>query len=108
MSAAKEINAKLYSSTLSSIEPRSHAFRHFLKNRVNSSIFMSPATVDEIHEIIQNFKNDEASDISIFVLKKCSGFISGKLSRFNNSFMNEGCFPDILKIGKINPDLQKR
>ena len=31
---------------------------------------MSPATVDEIHEIIQNFKNDKASDISIFVLKK--------------------------------------
>ena len=68
---------------------------------------MSPSTVDEINEIIQNFKNDKASDISIFVLKKCSAFISGKLGRFINSFMNEGCFPDILKIGKITPIFKK-
>ena len=50
---------------------------------------MSTTSVDEI---IRNFKNDKASDISIFVLKKCSGFISGKLNRFINSFMNDGCF----------------
>ena len=68
---------------------------------------MSPSTVDEINEIIQNFKNDKASDISMFVLKKCSAFISGKLSRFINSFINEGCFPDILKIGKITPIFKK-
>ena len=55
-SAAKKLNAKLYSSTLSSFEPRSDAFRHFLKNRVNSSIFMSPVTADEIHEIIRILK----------------------------------------------------
>ena len=41
------------------------------------------------------------------MLKKCSAFISGKLSRFINSFMNEGCFPDILKIGKITPIFKK-
>ena len=68
---------------------------------------MSPTSVDEIHEIIQNFKNNKASDISIFVLKKCSGFISGKLSRFINNFMNDGCFPEILKIGKITPIYKK-
>ena len=68
---------------------------------------MSPTSVDEIHEIIQNFKNDKASDISISVLKKCSGFISGKLSRFINNFMNDGCFPEILKIGKITPIYKK-
>ena len=106
-SVAKKLNAKLCSSTLNQTVPRSDAFQCFLKNRVNSSIYMSPTSVDEIHEIIQNFKNDKASDISIFVLKKCSGFISGKLSRFINNFMNDGCFPEILKIGKITPIYEK-
>ena len=106
-SVTKKLNAKLCSSTLNQTVPRSDAFQCFLKNRVNSSIYMSPTSVDEIHEIIQNFKNDKASDISIFVLKKYSGFISGKLSRFINNFMNDGCFPEILKIGKITPIYEK-
>ena len=102
-SVAKKLNAKLYSSTLSQIEPHRDGFQRFLKNRVNSSMFISPATADEVHEIIQNFKNDKASDISIYVLKKCSGLISVKLTKFINSFMNEGYFPQILKVGKITP-----
>ena len=106
-SVAKKLNAKLYSSTLSQIEPRRDDFQYFLKNRVNRSMFLSPATVDEIHEIIHNFKNDKASDISIFVLKKCSSLISGKLTKFINSFMDEGYFPHILKIGKITPIYKK-
>ena len=105
-SVAKKLNAKLYSSTLSQIEPHRDDFQHFLKNRVKS-MFLSPATVDEIHEIIHNFKNDKASDISIFVLKKCSSLISGKLTKFINSFMDERYFPHILKIGKITPIYKK-
>ena len=70
-------------------------------------MFISPATVDEIHEITQNFKNDKASDISIFVLKKCSSLICGKLTKFINSSMNEGYFPQILKTGKITPIYKK-
>ena len=106
-SVAKKLNEKLYSSTLSQIEPRRDDFQYFLKNRVSRSMFLSPATVDEIHEIIHNFKNDKASDISIFVLKKCSSLISGKLTKFINCFMDEGYFPHILKIGKITPIYKK-
>ena len=64
---------------------------------------MSPATVNEIQEIIQNFSNDKASDVSIFVLKICSNVISWKLTRFINNFMDKGYFPAILKSGKITP-----
>ena len=106
-SVAKKLNAKLYSSTLSQIEPHRDGFQRFLKNRVNSSMFINPATADEVHEIIQNFKNDKASDISIYVLKKCSGLISVKLTKFINSFMNGGYFPQILKVGKITPVYKK-
>ena len=68
---------------------------------------MSPANVTEVYEIIQNFKNDKASDISIFVLKKCSNFICAKLTGFINTFMDEGYFPKVLKIGKITPIYKK-
>ena len=70
-------------------------------------MFISSATVDEIHEIIQNFKNGKASDISIFVLKNCSSLVCEKLTKFISSFMNEGCFSLILKIGKITPIYKK-
>ena len=106
-SVAKKLNAKLYSSTLSQIEPHHDGFQRFLKNRVNNSMFISPATADEVHEIIQNFKNDKVSGISIYVLKKCSGLISVKLTKFIVSFMNEGYFPQILKVGKITPVYKK-
>ena len=106
-STAKQLNAKLCSSTLNDTNSCNNGFRSFLKNCVNSSIFMSPATVTEVYEIIQNFKNDKASDISIFVLKKFSNVICAKLTRFINSFMNEGYFPKVLKIGKITPIYKK-
>ena len=68
---------------------------------------MSPATVNEIQKIIQNFRNDKASDVSIFVLKKFSNVISWKLTRFINNFMDKGYFPGILKSGKITPIYKK-
>ena len=101
------LNAKLCSSTLNNANSCTDDFRCFLNNRINSSIFMSPATVTEVYEIIQNFNNDKASDISIFVLKKCSNVICAKLTTFINSFMDEGYFPEVLKIGKITPIYKK-
>ena len=47
-STAKQLNAKICSSTLDHTKSCSNNFRCFLKNRINSSIFMSPATVNEI------------------------------------------------------------
>ena len=94
-STAKQLNAKICSSTLDHTKSCSDNFRCFLKNRINSSIFMSLDTVNEIQEIIQNFSNDKASDVSIFVLKKCSNVVSWKLRRFANNFMDERYFPGI-------------
>ena len=106
-STAKQLNAKLCSSTLNNANSCTDDFRCFLNNRINSRIFMSPATVTEIYEIIQNFNNDIASDISIFVLKKCSNVICAKLTRIINSFMGEEYFPEVLKIDKITPIYKK-
>ena len=78
-SSAKQSNAKICSSTLDHTKSCSDNFRCFLKNRINSSIFISPATVNEIQEIIHNFSNDKASDVSIFVLKNVQMSYHGTL-----------------------------
>ena len=78
-----------------------------LKNRMNSSVYSSPTTENEIESIIKDFKNDKARDISIYILKKCASHISRKLSTFFNNFMEKGTFPEVLKTGKIIPIYKK-
>ena len=82
-------------------------FTSFTSPRVTSSIFVKDCTELEIEEIIKQFQNGKASDISIQVIKKCSAKISPHLAYYFNFFMREGIFPDILKIGKITPVYKK-
>ena len=106
-SVAKKLNTKLYSSTLNCVNNHCNDFQGFLKNRINSSVNFSPTTKSEIESIIKDFKNDRASDISIYILKKCASDISRKLSTFFNNFMEEGIFPEVLETGKITPIYNK-
>ena len=101
-SVAKKLNVKTCSSTLNG-GSSSNDFRLYLNNRVQKSIFLSPTSPNELIEIVSNLENDKASDISIFILKKCFKYIAGHLSGFFNKFMETGKFPEILKIGKITP-----
>ena len=99
-SKARKMNAKLCSATLINNNNNKHdsggdGFKSYLNNRVMDSIFLSPTSSDEVLEIIKNFENDKASDISIVILKKCAQYISGHLSGFLNEFINSGMFPDI-------------
>ena len=103
----KKLNTKLYSSTLNCVNNHCNDFQGFLKNRIKSSVYFSPTTESEIESIIKDFKNDKASDISIYILKKCASHISRKLSTFFNNFMEEGIFPEVLKTGKITPIYKK-
>ena len=105
-SVAKKLNVKTCSSTLNG-GSSSNDFRLYLNNRVQKSIFLSPTSPNELIEIVSNLENDKASDISIFILKKCFKYIAGHLSGFFNKFMETGKFPEILKIGKITPIFKK-
>lgn len=108
-SIAKKMNVKLNSSRLVRIQENkeNNNFTNYMKNRVSTSIFLSPCTSEEIRDIIKNFENDKASDISILILKHCAPLISGHLSGFFNNFMKSGTFPEILKTGKITPIFKK-
>ena len=79
----------------------------YLNNRVANSIYLSSTSSNEVENIIRDFENDKASDISVVILKQCAKFISGHLSGFFNQFLESGSFPDILKVGKITPIFKK-
>ena len=70
---------------------------------MQNRIFTSETSPGELEDIVQNFENNKASDISVFLLKRCIKYISENLAGFLNHFMNLGIFPDILKIGKASP-----
>ena len=109
-SVARKLNAKLNSSTLAAGSRTATCdddFTIYLKNRVSSSIFLSPCTSSEIESKIQEFDNNKASDISVALLKKCAPYISWHLSSFFNKFMECGAFPQVLKVGKVTPVFKK-
>ena len=58
-------------------------------------------------KIISELQNGKASDIPIHVIKKSSRFISIILSVLYNKCINDGIFPNELKVGKISPIYKK-
>ena len=82
-------------------------FRSFLSKSVESSIFLEDCTSAEISDIIKDLQNGKASDIPVKVIKRSSKIICSLLSKFINSDMSRGVFPEELKIGKISPIFKK-
>ena len=82
-------------------------FTDFLPRSTSSSIYMHDCTAEEVSKIISELKNGKSSDIPIHVIKKSSSIISPLLSVLYNECMNDGIFPDDLKIGRISPIYKK-
>ena len=82
-------------------------FTSYISTRTQGSIFLEDCTSLEIEKIISEFKNGTSSDISVHILKKCSGIIAPYLTMYLNKFMEQGIFPENLKIGKITPIYKK-
>ena len=82
-------------------------FTDFMPKQNSNSIYMSECTENEISKIISGLQNGKASDFPIRVIKKLSHVLSPALSRHFNHLMNVGCFPTVLKIGKISPIYKK-
>ena len=82
-------------------------FEDFLAPSNKNSIFLEDCSPEEILDIISELDNNKASDIPIRIIKKSSHIISPILSKYFNLLMIKGCFPDVLKIGKITPIFKK-
>ena len=82
-------------------------YTDYIKNSVESSIFLADSSPEEIIEIIKELSSNKASDIPIIILKRCSHMMSPILAKFFNSFSNLGLFPSILKTGIVSPVFKK-
>ena len=82
-------------------------FGKYMDKNTKSSIYLSDCTSFEIETIISELENGKSSDISVYVLKKCSRILSPFLSEYYNYFISQGIFPSILKIGRVTPVYKK-
>jgi len=83
------------------------SFSDYLPRSCPTSIYLSDCNQHEIIEIITELKNGKSSDIPIHVVKKSAKMISPHLEKFFNQCMQEGTFPDELKLGRISPIYKK-
>ena len=78
----------------------------YLKKRISNSLFLSPATPEEIETIIQSLNVKKAIgpySIPLSLLKILSRHIAQPLSSIINLPFESGMFPDKLKVGKVVP-----
>ena len=79
---------------------------NYLKHSVTNSMFLSPTTDYEISDIISNLKQTNSlgyDGIPLHIIKASNSELSHVLSDIINCSMEEGIFPDSLKIAKIIP-----
>ena len=96
------IAKKLNSTDNMSYEPIPD-FSTYMTKRISQSFAFYDCSAAEVEGIIKEFSNGKASDLPVQGIKICTSILSPILSSYFNSFMRQGIFPDILKIGKITP-----
>ena len=77
----------------------------YLKGVYRNSMFLLPATPDEIRGIINNLKHSSPGwdGITPFILKQAFSNLLKPLSHIVNLSFDQGCVPDQLKIAEVIP-----
>ena len=104
-SIASNLNEGIDEITIS--DAKFNSFEEYMTQRVKSTIFLYDCDASEILEIISDFKNGKSSDIPIFIIKKAAHVLAPKLADYFNILMDQGIFPDELKIGRVTPIYKK-
>lgn len=79
-------------------------------NISSSSIFLMPATCEEIYKTIHSLNNTNSTgydELPTFILKQCAIAITPVLCHIINLSLTEGTFPDKLKISIVKPIYKK-
>lgn len=75
-----------------------------------NSVYFPPISPLDIINIVKSLKNKHSSgidEIPVSLLKQCIGFIAEPLSNIFNDCLQNGIFPDALKVAKIIPLFKK-
>ena len=102
VSIAGKLNAGLDPSLGVHIQPVPDFTTYFSKTCGNS-IHLADCDAKEIEEVIKSFSSGKSSDIPIQAIKSTSHIISNYLASHFNWYMQQGIFPDILKVGRVTP-----
>ena len=80
-------------------------YNEFLKNPVSNSIHLNDADASEVYNIIKSFKNKATRDTKISALKIAneSYVFTNSLAGVINKSLQQGIFPNQLKIAKVTP-----
>ena len=85
-------------------------YTDFLSNRVENSLFLGPTNPNEIISITQSLSMSNAQGydrISTSLLKQIIHVIVDPLTHIFNHSLQQGVFPDLFKIAKVNPIFKK-
>lgn len=82
-------------------------YEQYLPKRNEYSMFLEDCNPDEIMKIISELQNGKSSDIPIHIIKNTSHIITPYLVEYFNVLMQDGVFPDELKVGRITPIYKK-
>ena len=97
---AKNLNMEAYKDIPISEYP---SFNSYLPKSTEQSIFLEDCTEEEVSCIIKDLENGKASDIPIVLVKASRTIISKYLTVLYNSYIEQGIFPQALKVGRITP-----
>ena len=88
----------------SEVPPSDKSAKSYLKDRKINSFLMVPIIKDEIETVISQLKSSNpVFSISSAVLDNVKGIISPHLANIYNLCIDQGYFPDELKLGRITP-----
>ena len=81
----------------------------YLVDRQLSSLFLKPVTTEEVGNIMASLKDSSPGhdEMKIGPIRSVLNYIEGPLTYVCNLSLNEGIFPDILKIANIIPLYKK-
>ena len=80
--------------------------RHFMRERLNYSLFLEPVTYNEILQVVRQFKNKRSKgvdDINMVTVKKLIHSLLVPLCHVFNLSLKNGIFPDSMKMAKVIP-----
>ena len=99
-----EYFSNIASQLASEVSPSNNSAASYLKNRNSNSFFIIPIVSKEIEIAITQLKSSSSLlSISSAVLECVKDVISHHLSNIFNLCLNQGYFPDELKLGRITP-----
>ena len=100
--------SNIASQLASEVAPSEKNAASYLKNRNSKSFFMIPIVNKEIEIAITQLKSSSSLlSISSSILECVKDIISPYLSHIFNLCLNQGYFPDELKLGRITPIYKK-